>query len=72
MKDDSDHVILKDQPYILCKYYEKIWGKSRKVNYRLLKQFVYVHPAKVLSPCVLLDKNCSMSIADYQWLCDSI
>ena len=73
MKDDSDHIVFKGQPFIKCKYYDKISEKSRKVQYcLLLNKFVYVHPAQVLSPCVSLNTDCFMSIADYQWLCDSI
>ena len=52
----------------MCKLKENCGG----IYYKSLPKTVYVLPAQVLRPLVILDENLSISAADYQWLSDSI
>ena len=71
MCDDYNHVIEKGMKYLKCNYLEK---KSEKGNifHKKKEKTVYVLPAQVLYPFVSLKDDFSMSVADYQWLTDSI
>ena len=65
-----NHIIQQGEKYIVCKYLENLKEKHRHIYYKSLTKTVYVLPAQVLCPLVMLDENLSMSAADYQWLSD--
>ena len=65
-----NHIIQQGEKYIVCKYLENLKEKRGHIYYKSLAKIVYVLPAQVLCPLVMLDENLSMSAADYQWLSD--
>ena len=72
MCDDYNHVIEEGMKYLKCNYLEKKSEKKGNIFYKKLEKTVYVLPAQVLYPFVSLKDDFSMSVADYQWLTDSI
>lgn len=72
MSDDYGHIIEKGVKYLICNYLEKKSERKGRINYKMLKKFVFVLPAQVVYPFVTLGDDLSMSAADYQWLTDSI
>ena len=65
-----NHIIQQGEKYIVCKYLENLKEKRGHIYYKSLAKTVYVLPAQVPCPLVMLDENLSMSAADYQWLSD--
>ena len=72
MCDDYNHVIEEGMKYLKCNYLEKKSEKKGNIFYKKLEKTVYVLPAQVLYPFVSLKDDFSMSVADCQWLTDSI
>ena len=75
-KDENNHKIGKDFPYILVNYYEKKANSEfSKQGYRSTSTPVYVYPPQVMSPsfnATFIGSNVHLARDEYQWLCDSI
>ena len=79
LKDENNHRIGKDCPYILVNYYEmkanSEFSKQGHMVYRSTSTPVYVYPPQVMSPSVnvtFIGSNVHLACDEYQWLCDSI
>ena len=55
-----------------CNYLEKADEKKQSVFHKLMPKIVFVLPTQVMSLMVPLGKNLSLSVAEYQWMADSI
>ena len=53
--DQYNHIIQQGEKYIVCKYLEKLKEKRGCIYYKSLPKTVYVLPAQVLCPLVMLD-----------------
>ena len=70
--DKYNHIVPKGTSYIKYQYLERICEKCGYVCYKLLPDIVFVFPAEVMSPLVLLNHDSLLCISEYQWLCDMI
>ena len=62
------------EQYIACQYLDldKKRRKTKgKMHYRLLDGIVYINPAEVFVPCVTMEDDLTLSVEEFQWLCDS-
>ena len=59
---------------VYCKgyYLEKISEKKLYIRYKQFKKMVYFYPNEVFSPCVPINEDLCLSLAEYQFLSDSI
>ena len=53
-------------------YLEKISEKKLYIHYKQLKKLVYFYPSEVFSPWVPINEDLCLSLAEYQFLSDSI
>ena len=70
MVDDCNYIIEKGSMYLQCSSVGK--NLKKEVFYKMFKKIAYVLPAQVVNPFASLNDDHSTSVADYQWLADSI
>ena len=70
--DIYGHIIQKGSQYCKGYYLEKISEKKLYIRYKQLKNLVYFYPNEVFSPWVPINKELCLSLAEYQFLSDSI
>ena len=69
----KDNFVSEGEQYIACQYLDidKKKKTKGKVHYKLLDNIVYINPATVFVPCVTIDQDMTLSVEEFQWLCDS-
>ena len=71
--DFYGHIVKSGDKFITGVYLEKVNQKKEKVFYKYLKKNVYIYPGEMFCPAVAIhETDLSISIEDYQFLCDSI
>ena len=66
------HLVQKGFEYFSGFYLEKVDVKVSKVLYKQLQKIVYIHPIEIFCPVVAVDRDLSLSLEEYQFLCDAI
>ena len=70
--DIYGHLVQKGFEYFPGFYLEKVVVKISKVLYKQLQKIVYIHPSEILCSVVAVDRDLSLSLEEYQFLCDAI
>ena len=61
--------------FYLCKILKKSIAEEDLIDiygHLVQKGFVYIHPSEICCPVVAVDRDLSLSLEEYQFLCDAI
>ena len=66
MLDNSGNSIKKRQKFLECYYLEKVKKVLGKMQYKPVKDVVFVLPGQVFYPCISISHDLKMSFFEYQ------